>query len=136
MGLWEELRSEDSAKAVPDARLVVVTKGPEAESQSKLVDLAPNGVTLLQSTAAWEDYGVPVSPYFVLIDGPTGSIVGEGSTTSWAKVRSLLGQAANDAGHEASTPDDEMRADAELRRAGIGPGHPSLRPDRPPMGDD
>jgi hypothetical protein len=135
MSLWEELRSGDPTNAVPDARLVVVTKGPEAESQSKLEHLAPNGTTLIQSSAAWDDYGVPVSPYFVLIDGPTGSIVGEGSTTSWAQVRSLLGQATDHADRMANAPNDEMKSDAELRRAGIGPGHPSLYPDRPNSGE-
>jgi hypothetical protein len=117
-----------------DTRLVVVTKGPEAESESRLRDLAPAGVALVQSTEAWTDYEVPVSPYFVLVDGPSGSVIGEGSAASWGQVGSLMSQALADAGSR--RPDfidnGELRADAELRRAGIHPGDPSLYHDERP----
>jgi hypothetical protein len=89
---------------------------------------------VIQTTEAWLDYGVPVSPYFVLVDGVTGNTIGEGSAASWAQVRSLLGQALADAGLSARG-DDELNADATLRQAGIGPGHPSLYPDQPPTSD-
>jgi hypothetical protein len=111
-----------------DTRLVVVTKGPEAESESRLRELAPEGISLVQSTEAWADYEVPVSPYFVLVDGPTGSVIGEGSAGSWGQVGSLMSQALADAaGRRPERIDNgELRADAELRRAGILPGDPSL----------
>jgi len=130
VGLWEGLGAGDVLTDLPDVRLVVVTKGPEAESQSQLEDLAPDGVTLIQSTEAWEAYGVPVSPYFVLVDGSTDTIVGSGSAGSWSQVTSLLGQALNDAraANGSAVANDEFVADAELRKAGIGPGHPSLYP--------
>ena len=134
VGLWEGLGSRDLPVELTEVRLVVVTKSPEAESTSRLRELAPAGITLIQSTDAWETYGVPVSPYFVLIDGSTDAIVGEGSAGSWAQVSSLLGQAAADARLTRRT-DDGFAADAELRRAGIGPGHPSLYPDAPPGKD-
>ena len=38
------------------------------------------------TSEAWDDYGVPVSPYFVLVDGPSGRVVGEGAGTSWEQV--------------------------------------------------
>lgn len=128
--LWESLRSEDPVAGMRDTRLVVVTKGPEAESPSRLADLAPPDVTVIQSTEAWEAYAVPVTPYFVLVDGPTGTVVGEGSAASWGQVSSLILQAAGD--REAREAGDEIQADRELRRAGIGPGHPSLYPAGPP----
>lgn len=129
--LWDGLRSEDAYVELANTRLVVVTKGPEAESQSKLVELAPPGVTVIQTTEAWESYGVPVTPYFVLVDGPTGSVVGEGSASSWSQVNSLIVQAADD--RRAAVQGEELLADTELRRAGIGPEHPSLYPEGPPV---
>jgi hypothetical protein len=131
-----------------DTALVVVTKGPEAESPSAIESLAARSVKTVMSSAAWLDYQVPVSPYFVLVDGLTGRIVGEGSGTTWTQVSSLLAQACADAGLTPTAPTAgsggsggrrtrrrpvrlagparEQRADDELRRAGIGPGHPSL----------
>lgn len=126
-----------------DTRLVIVTKGPGDESVSAVAALAPEQVTTLMSSEAFDDYGVPVSPYFILVDGPTGAVVGEGAAGSWPQVRNLLGQAAADAGYDVDQPsldttatatrrarqggrEREARADAELAAAGIGPGHPSL----------
>jgi hypothetical protein len=134
VGLWEGLATGVGRIGSDDTRLVVVTKGPEAESESRLRDLAPAGVALVQSTDAWTDYEVPVSPYFVLVDGPSGSVIGEGSAGSWGQVGSLMSQALADAG--SNRPDfidnGELRADAELRRAGIHPGDPSLYHDERP----
>lgn len=132
--LWESLATEDPLQGLDNTRLVLVTKGREAESQSRLEQLAPPGATLVQTTEAWEEYGVPVTPYFVLVDGATGAVVGEGSAASWSQVRSLIGQAVADAAARSSAEDDEMAADRELRKAGIGPGHPSLYP--PEAGED
>ena len=133
-----------------DTRLVIVTKGPALESVSEVARLAPPGVTTLLSDQAYEDYQVPANPYFILVDGPSGSVVGEGAAASWAQVANLLGQAAADAGHDLdgsplrptapagrlTGPDRSRRADEELRAAGIGPGHPSLYPDQLVADDD
>lgn len=136
IGLWNDLRG-DATAGLGNVRLVVVTKGPEDESRSRLEELAPPGVTVVQTTQAWHDYGVPVTPYFVLVDGPTGGVVGEGSAASWGQVRSLMVQANADRASvdAADQGDTEVRADNELKRAGILPGHPSLYPDRPPAED-
>lgn len=135
--LWHDLRS-DPTGGVADARLVVVVKGPEAESTSRLRELAPTSATVVQSSPAWDDYGVPVTPYFVLVDGPTGDVIGEGSSASWGQVNSLIVQAGADrtARMAAGAVGTEFRADAELRAAGIGPGHPSLYPDDVPLEGD
>jgi hypothetical protein len=128
VGLWEGLKTGVGRIGTDDTRLVVVTKGPEAESGSRLRELAPDGVSLVQSTEAWFDYEVPVSPYFVLVDGPSGAVIGEGSAGSWGQVSSLMAQALADAGTDRRDRLDngEFRADAELRRAGIQRGDPSL----------
>lgn len=124
--LWESLRSENPVSDLTDTRLVVVTKGPEAESPSRLQQLAPPDTTVVQSSEAWDAYAVPVTPYYVLVDGATGEVVGEGSASTWAQVGSLIVQAADD--REIAAAGGELQADRELRRAGIGPGHQSLYP--------
>ena len=130
--LWEGMRSEDPLEGLENTRLVLVAKDRESESQSRLEQLAPAGHTLVQTTEAWEEYGVPVTPYFVLVDGVTGAVIGEGSASSWGQVRSLIGQAVADSGARSSGDGDEMAADRELRKAGIGPGHESLYPPEAP----
>ena len=129
---WQAFRDEAGLGLPAGARLVIATKGPEEESESEIAKLAPAGVDLVMSSAAWDDYAVPGSPYFVYVDGPSGRIVGEGAATSWEQVSSLLGQALGDTKRrrsQARVHDDaarEARADRELTTAGIYPGHPSL----------
>jgi|SRR5690606_28014536 hypothetical protein len=135
--LWQDLKSDPTAGL--DDRLVIVVKGPEAESPGRLRELAHPEATVVQSTPAWEEYAVPVTPYFVLVDGPTGDVIGEGSSSSWAQVRSLIVQAASDRAATAAAlsagTDPELRADIELKAAGITPGHPSLYPEGVPLED-
>jgi hypothetical protein len=122
---WKTFSADGRLTVPGDARLVVVTKGPEIESVSKIGELAPRTVPVVMSTQAWLDYKVPATPYFVYVDGPTGRIVGEGSAATWDQVVSLWSQAlADDAGK------GEARADRELMEARIHPGHESLFPDR------
>jgi hypothetical protein len=87
----------DEVRLVPgrDTRVVVVTRGPEDESPLAVGELAPAGVSTVMSTTAWDDYGVPVSPYFMLVDGRRG-VLGEGAATSWAKVVQLLEESLAD----------------------------------------
>jgi hypothetical protein len=138
---WEAFR-DGAGDSLPgrDTHLVIVTKDPESESLSAVQRLAEGPAKTVMSSEAWRDYQVPVSPYFVLADGLTGRIVGEGSGTTWPQVSSLLDQACADAGLEPGPNgtagrgraarlngiERERLADEELRAAGIGPGHPSL----------
>ena len=124
-GFWETFAATDRLAVPGGARLVVVTKGPEAESGSRIGDLAPSAFPVVMSTEAWLEYKVPATPYFVYVDGPSGRIVGEGSAATWEQVTSLWSQALADA------KGGEARADRELLRAGIRPGHRSLYPTRP-----
>ncbi|MGI9022138.1 MAG: TlpA family protein disulfide reductase [Acidimicrobiales bacterium] len=154
VGFWDVLR-DHRALAVPGgARLVVVAKGPDQESPSRLRELAPDDGPVVRSNEAWEHYRVPVAPYFVYVDGPSGRVIGEGAGQTWKQVTSLLAQALSDAetaGGRArgatSSPvapagrrlDRESRSDRELAEAGIVPGHPSLYPSPPsasPARDD
>lgn len=117
-------------------RVVIVTRGPEDDSPFAVAELAPEGVTTVMSTTAWDDYGVPVSPYFILVDGQRG-ILGEGTATTWAKVVALLERSLGDLGidldESARKPTRRevlsgLRHEDHGRRAlieaGIDPEHP------------
>jgi hypothetical protein len=106
-----------------NTRLVMVVKDEADESLSEVRRLAPTDVPVVMSSQAWVDYGVPGSPYFVHVDGPSGSVRGEGAAQSWRQVSGLIAQALADA---KAGGEREARADAELLAAGIKPGHESL----------
>jgi hypothetical protein len=128
----------DSAPVVPgDARLVIVTKGPDAESISAVHRLMPSSLPVVMSSDAWAAYDVPVAPFFVLVDGASGAIVGEGAASNWPQVESLMEQAVADAGlgtrrrsHAPGRPRGdalrEARVDRDLLAAGIVPGDARL----------
>jgi len=136
---WEAFASPDLELPGGDTRLVIVGQDPAHDSESAMAELVPPGVKAVLSSAAWEDYDVPGSPYFALVDGSDGRVVGAGSALRWEQLRDLLQQALDDAGLSArsgppqprasarhSGRSRELRADAALRSSGIGPGHPSL----------
>ncbi len=118
------------------ARLVIVTKGTDEESVSALRSLQPRGIAVVMSSEVWQEYSIPLAPYFVYIDGPSGKVRGEGAASTWDQVDNLMrqGLADQDAGQGqvvggSGTGDGEFRearADRELMAAGIFPGHPSL----------
>lgn len=123
---WEALAAGAEMPA-PDVRPVVVTKDPAEESLSRLRPLASDAITTIMSSAAWDAFRIPVSPYFVLVDASSGSLVGEGAAGSWDHVRDLLGQAMADTGRTGSdTRARSERTSRSLEDAGIEPGDPSL----------
>lgn len=119
---WETFADARALDLPADVRLVVVTKDDQDESISALRKLAPSGVPVVMSSAAWTDYRVPGSPYFALVDGPAGRVRGEGTGANWDQVKNLLRQASDDA-HDDTR---EVRIDRELLAHGIAPGDPSL----------
>ena len=134
---WDAFAKPRKLKLPTGTRLVIVTKGSDAESPSSVAGLAPSGFPTVMSTAAFSDYDVPGSPYFVYVHGPSGRVRGEGTGPDWEQVSSLLSQATVDAGLATSLsgqhvpkPDAdaarEARIDQELYEAGVAPGDPSL----------
>jgi hypothetical protein len=95
---------------------MIVTRGSDREQRAKLRSLAPERVPVVMSSEAWEDYGVPGSPYFVLVE--SGEIRGEGVATTWDALASLVADAI----------EEQRGVDERLTAAGIGPDHPSLYP--------
>ncbi len=119
---WRDFGNPEVDLGLGATRLVIVTHGPDADSVSRIRELAPKAVPLVMSNDAWHDYAVPGSPYFVLVDGVTRRVIGEGTGARWDQVRNLLDQSLADA----SDPSTESRIDRELLAAGIGPDDPSL----------
>lgn len=140
IAFWDAFRQQ-----VPDvpggARLVVVTRGAEAESPGAVSSLAGDRVPVVMSTDAWEHYDIPYAPYFVYVSGPAGRVVGEGVAAGWEEVRTLvanatadgttspLGQSRDLGGRRHKSKADaerESQVDRELRAVGILPGDPRL----------
>ena len=124
---------------------MVVTMSPEDESVSALQRLAPADALVVLSTPAWEAYEVQGSPYFVFVDGMSGTVVGEGTASNWERVEQMVTEAAGDGaladGRRSSAArkaraarrhlvdrEREARADDALLAAGITPGDPRLYP--------
>jgi hypothetical protein len=135
-GFWEALANQSRLGLPADVRVVVVTKDAAEESVRSLRELAAPDLAVVMSNEAWERYTVPGSPYFVLVDGRQGRVVGEGTGQSWEQVQSLLTHAAADEEIDVRHPLNgaaatEARIDRELLLHGIRPGDPRLynRPD-------
>jgi hypothetical protein len=136
---WDEFDRPRAVRLPAGTRLLVVTKGEDAESPAEVARLRPRGTDVIMSSQAWVDYGVPGSPYVVAVDGATGRIKGEGTGMSWPQVAKLLAQATGDIGFlsevdarrgkPTSDLEREARVDRELMAAGILPGDTSLYPE-------
>ncbi len=124
-GFWDSFHA--GAPDVPGgARLVVATRGPEAESPGAIANLAGRGadaVPVVMSTEVWEHYDVPYAPYFVYVSGPAGRVVGEGVAAGWEEVRRLVANAVAD-----GTTSPPSAAPAAL--PGVATGRPRSRADR------
>lgn len=105
---WQALGGQPEMPTA-STRPVIVTKGPEAESPGQVAKLAPSGVPLIMSTDAWDSFRVPLTPFFMLVDGG-GRVLGEGSAMHWEQLLGLLQRSMED------TPDE----------SGFSPTDPTL----------
>jgi hypothetical protein len=113
-----------------DTRVVVVTREEPDEDLDEIRQLAPPGLTVVMSNAAYTDHEVPGSPYVVHVEGRTGRIRGEGTAASWPAVKKLLLRGSREGrtarAKAAADARRERDADRHLLAAGIAPGDPSL----------
>jgi hypothetical protein len=138
---WEELRRLGHSGAIhlpPDTRLLVVPQSPADEDVPRLRELAPAGVDVILSSAAWREYEVPGSPHVVYVDGPSGRVRGEGTGQSLRQVAELLARSTGEpsfvtgfvTGGASRKPnrdrEQEAAIDRELIANGILPGDPRL----------
>jgi hypothetical protein len=135
---WESLQAPDSLNLPQGTRVAIVTKGPDREIPTEVARLSTGRVPVVMSTDAWLQYEVPGSPFFVLVDGTSASIVGQGVAPRVDQLLDLIRRAEHDRSHRGSTrrrptarrngPEREADADEVLQMAGIHPGHQSLYP--------
>lgn len=136
---WDEFQGPVDVPG--DGELHIIAKGSAEESVSSLRTLAGHR-DVVQSSAAWVDYDIPGSPYFVYVED--GVVTGEGSATTWGQVRGLMAQGVADSEDARAAAgrtgpglligdamgeggrDNLSRIDAELLASGVRPGDPSL----------
>jgi hypothetical protein len=147
-GFWDALQRPGLLDLPGHSRAVIVTKGVDREIASEVRARSTGTVPVVMSTEAWLDYQVPGSPFFVLVDGSTGTKVGQGVASHVGQLAELVRRAEHDRGEGAPAARDgrgasgrrrdddtalggparEAAADEVLRAAGILPGDPSLYP--------
>jgi hypothetical protein len=135
---WDALQTPDSLDLPEGTRVAIVTKGPDRELPTEVSRLATGHVPVVMSTEAWLEYEVPGSPFFVLVDGASGSTVGQGVAPHVEQLLDLIRRGEYDRGEHHGTrhrpsarrngPEREADADEVLQMAGIRPGDPSLYP--------
>jgi hypothetical protein len=81
---WHALATREH-ESLGDARLVVVTKGEDAELPARVRELAPPDVPVVMSTSAWQEFGVDVAPHLVGVDA-SGVVVAHGRAETWDAV--------------------------------------------------
>jgi hypothetical protein len=139
---WDALQSP-SALDLPDrTRVAIVTKGPDREVPSEVRALSTGRVPVVMSTEAWVDYQIPGSPFFVLVDGHNGDMVGKGVARHVGQLAELIRRAEHDRAPDSNRhgrrsrgepnaldgPARAAAADEVLQAAGIYPGDRSLYP--------
>lgn len=123
---WQELSGEFELPN-PETRVVIVTKGPAGESPARISELAPKGIPLVMSDDTWDLFKVPLTPYFLHLDGDA-RVLGEGSAASWDRLVGMFRESASDERHptQLGTEERRRRIDAQLAESGIEPGDPAL----------
>lgn len=140
---WEGLASSLMHFGGHRHRVLIVTLGESEESPTRAQSMATGSADVVMSSQAWSEFEVPGAPYFVLVEGGTGQIVGEGSAMTYEALEEFLRDSTNDrlwdrrAGSAGAGPtvEEESRIDAELREAGIEPNDPRLYPNRDDAAD-
>ena len=87
------------------------------------------------SSQAWEDYGVPLAPYFVLRGRRAGTVEGEGAAESWPQVASLLRDAMATHQADGASAGAATGSSASWRRRASAPTTPACTRRRSEAGD-
>jgi hypothetical protein len=89
---WTALAAEPNGDAAdadaPRPALVVVTPDPTTENRRAVARLAPAVAPVVMSTDGWLSWGVPGSPFFVVV--ADGVIVAEGVASDWDEMLALI----------------------------------------------
>jgi hypothetical protein len=93
--LTTELTTDVPTDLTTDLTYVVITRSPPHAHGGEVARLS-EGVrypSVVMSDQAWDDFCVTGYPFFVLLDGPSRSVVGETVGFGWADVRSMVSAA-------------------------------------------
>ncbi|HVT41491.1 MAG TPA: hypothetical protein VHD39_00805, partial [Acidimicrobiales bacterium] len=96
IGFWEALQRPGQLDLPAGTRAVIVTKGADREVPSEVRARTTGRIPVVMSTEAWVDYEVPGSPFFVLVDGATGTKVGQGVASHLGQLSELVRRAEHD----------------------------------------
>jgi hypothetical protein len=138
---WEGLSSSLMHFGGHPHRVLIVTLGESEESPTRAQSMARGSADVVMSSETWSEFEVPGAPYFVLLEGQTGQIVGEGSAMTYEALEEFLRDSTNDRlwDRRGASPqtvlDEESRINAELRDAGIRPNDPRLYPSKDDAAD-
>ena len=109
---WRELAANHAAIfAAHRTKVVLVTRGPAGVDPEVVRAAAPRQHLTIMSSEAWEQYGVPWTPYFILADGRTSTILAEGTARSLDEVLALL------TGKDGKSPPEPVLAAEEFPRS-------------------
>jgi hypothetical protein len=97
--LFEGMKASESTHLPASSELVIVAKDRHEESIGRLRKLVPEWASLILAGAAWRDYGIPGSPYFIHVRG--GEILGHGTAKTWPAALSFAEDAATDLDEDA-----------------------------------
>jgi hypothetical protein len=69
---------------------VVVVREPPLDSPDEVARRVKGGLVVIASDEAYSLFKVMGTPYFVLVDGGSGAVLGQGTAASLANLRALL----------------------------------------------
>ena len=114
---WQEPGADQAAEfAAHHTKVVLVTRGPDRLDPKAVEATAPPRQLTVMSSQAWEQYEVPWNPYFIVVDGPSSTILAEGTAGSWDDVLALV------MGEGGSSPREPSRTAEEFPRSWLHPG--------------
>jgi len=86
---WQAFATQPGLRPTEGAEIVVVTTGADRERPSDVRELTPHPLRTVMSSEAWDDYEVPACPFFVVVDGVSGMVIGEAEAAGWTCVFDL-----------------------------------------------
>jgi hypothetical protein len=87
---WTAFGDADKMAGLGDTQLIIVTSGDGYEVPVNVAEVAPREIPLVMSSIAWQTYGIPGSPYFVVISGETGLITAKDRAGDWDGLLTLV----------------------------------------------
>jgi hypothetical protein len=91
---WRRFGDAEMLATLGNTRLIIITYGDDHERRATVAEVAPPDIPLVMSSIAWQTYGIPSSPHFVMVSETTGLITAKASAPNWDGMLELIGLAA------------------------------------------